>query len=188
MGLFDDFSRFLETRLEEFLRNNPHLELQALEEQLREQEEGTLRLMGDLQVQEKALQGKILATAQEIQRWHTRIEKAKVAGRFDLVTPAQEREADLLRQGNQLWGKMQGIQARAQQAKTLLAQIQARRQEVRATAATARAQATPASPFWSSSPNSPSSATDPLEQTFRRWETEEELDRLKRDLRNRSSS
>jgi len=37
VGLFDDFSRFLESRLEEFLRNNPHLEL-ALLEQLREQE------------------------------------------------------------------------------------------------------------------------------------------------------
>ena len=35
MGLFDDLSRFLENRLEEFLRNNPHLELEALLEQLR---------------------------------------------------------------------------------------------------------------------------------------------------------
>ena len=30
MGVFDDVSRFLEDRLEEFLKNNPHLELQAL--------------------------------------------------------------------------------------------------------------------------------------------------------------
>ncbi|MFN7348495.1 MAG: TIGR04376 family protein, partial [Dolichospermum sp.] len=28
MSLFDDLSRFLESRLEEFLRNNPHLELE----------------------------------------------------------------------------------------------------------------------------------------------------------------
>ncbi|HEY9748351.1 MAG TPA: TIGR04376 family protein, partial [Allocoleopsis sp.] len=70
MGLFEDFSRFLETRLEEFLRNNPHLELQALEEQLREQEEEALRLMADLRLKEKQAQDNILATAQEIQRWH----------------------------------------------------------------------------------------------------------------------
>ncbi|EDZ92986.1 hypothetical protein AmaxDRAFT_4297 [Limnospira maxima CS-328] len=30
MGLFEDFSRFLETRLEEFLRDHPDLELQPL--------------------------------------------------------------------------------------------------------------------------------------------------------------
>ena len=39
MGLFEDFSKLLETKLEEFLRSNPHLELQAIEEQLKEQEE-----------------------------------------------------------------------------------------------------------------------------------------------------
>ncbi|MGL4503833.1 MAG: TIGR04376 family protein, partial [Planktothrix sp.] len=47
MGLFEDFSRFFETRLDEFLKDNPHLELQALEEQLREQEEDTLRLIAE---------------------------------------------------------------------------------------------------------------------------------------------
>ena len=47
MSLFDDFSRFLETRLEEFLRNNPHLELQALLEQLREQEQDALKLIAE---------------------------------------------------------------------------------------------------------------------------------------------
>lgn len=77
MGLFDDFNRFLETRLEEFLRNNPHLELQALEEQLREQEEDALRLIADLNLQEQKLQDEILSTAQEVQRWHIRIERQK---------------------------------------------------------------------------------------------------------------
>ncbi|MFW6316406.1 MAG: TIGR04376 family protein, partial [Cyanobacteriota bacterium] len=38
MSLLDDLTKFLETRLDEFLKNNPHLELQALEEQLREEE------------------------------------------------------------------------------------------------------------------------------------------------------
>ena len=56
MGLFDDFSQFLENRLEEFLQNNPHLELQALEEQLHQQEEDTLRLIIQLQRQEKKLE------------------------------------------------------------------------------------------------------------------------------------
>jgi hypothetical protein len=48
MGLFEELSRFLESRLDEFLKANPHLELMALEEQLRGQEEDAISLLGDL--------------------------------------------------------------------------------------------------------------------------------------------
>ncbi len=54
MGLFEDLSRFLEDRLDEFLRENPHLELQALEDKLRDQEEEALRLLADLRLRENA--------------------------------------------------------------------------------------------------------------------------------------
>ena len=134
MGLFDDFSQFLENRLEEFLQNNPHLELQALEEQLRQQEEDTLRLIIQLQRQEKKLEQDILSTAQEVKRWHNRIEKAQTANRLDLVQAAQEREASFLRQGNQQWGQMQGCKKRIEQAKGLYHQIKQRCKEVRAKA------------------------------------------------------
>lgn len=189
MGLFDDFSRFLETRLEEFLRNNPHLELQAIEEQLREQEEDTLKLVTDLQRQQKKLEDEILATAQEIQRWHIRIEKAKAAGRLDLAQPAQEREAALLRQGNQLWGQMQGLKQRINQAKELGQQIQVRRQEVRSKAAEAeaaraksKAQPQVETVGWSQSPRNISSGADPLEDKFKRWEMDDELNQLRRNI------
>ena len=185
MGLFD----FLETRLEEFLRNNPHLELQALEEQLRQQEEDTLRLIIDLQAQQKRSQDEILATAQEIQRWHSRIDKAKAAGRLDLAQAAQEREAALLRQGNQLWGKMQGLKERIGQAKELQKKVQARRQEVhtKATQAEAARSSTQTPNSWETGWNqnrhySPSSGADLLEDQFSRWEMDDELDQLKRNL------
>ena len=67
MGLFDDINQFLEERLDEFLRDNPHLELQALEEQLREQEQDTTKLIARLQLEEKSLQNQILAIANDIQ-------------------------------------------------------------------------------------------------------------------------
>jgi uncharacterized protein (TIGR04376 family) len=191
MGLFDDFSRFLETRLEEFLRDNPHLELQALEEQLREQEDDTLRLIADLQRQEQRLQDEILAIAQDIQRWHERAAKAKTANRLDLAQAAEEREAALLRQGNQRWGQMQGVKERIEQSKELYKQVKQRRQEVKVKAqeveaARARSQ-TQSSwdiPAWNQTANYNSfgSAGDPLEQQFKRWEAEEELDELKRQM------
>lgn len=189
MGLFDDLSRFLENRLEEFLRSNPHLELEALLEQLREQEEDTLKLIADLQLQEKRSQDEILSTAQEIQRWHIRVQKAKNAGREDLAAKAQEREAALLRQGNQQWGQMQGVKERVTQAQDLLKKVQQRRQEVQAKAAeaqSARAQAQAQqrveSAGWSNQSRGYSSGNDPLEETFRRWETEAELEEMKRKM------
>ncbi|MEO0408391.1 MAG: TIGR04376 family protein [Cyanobacteria bacterium P01_A01_bin.135] len=193
MGLFDDFSRFLETRLEEFLRNHPHLELQALDEQLREQEAETLRLITEFRAREKQLQQEILSTAQEVQRWHARVEKAKAAGRTDLATAAEAREASLLRQGNQLWGQMKGIQARIEQSKDLAQRTQKRRQELQeklkqaAAARTTAAQTAAQTAGWSepasySFGNTASSQFDPLEQSFQDWETEEDLERLKRNM------
>lgn len=193
MGLFDDLSRFLETRLEEFLQSHPHLELQALEEQLREQEQDTQRLILDLQRQEKQLQDEILAIAQDIQVWHKRVTKAKQANRPDLLKAAQEREASLLSLGNQRWGQMEGVKKRTVQAKELLRQVQVRRQEVQVKAAEARkAQATQTNSDWETnawnqartSSYQPYIGTkaDPLDQKFRDWETEQELEEMKRNL------
>ncbi len=187
VGLFDDLSQFLENRLEEFLRNNPHLELEALLEQLRKQEEDTLKLIADLQLQEKRSQDDILATAQEIQKWHTRIAKAKAAGRVDLLGAAQQREAALLRQGNQLWGHMQGIKERITQAKDLLRKVQQRRQEVQTKASQAQAQRSATqsqqrfeTTGWWNSSNNNFSGYDELEDKFRNWEIEDELEQMKR--------
>ena len=192
MGLFDDLSKFLESRLEEFLRNNPHLELDALLEQLREQEEDTLKLIADLQLEEKRKQDEILSTAQEIQRWHIRVQKAKNGGREDLAAKAEEREAALLRQGNQLWGQMQGVKERITQAKELLQKVRQRRQEVQAKSAQAQAERAKSQAqqrietdagWWNASSTYPSSNKyDDLEEKFIRWETEAELDEMKRNM------
>lgn len=188
MGLFEDLSRFLESRLDEFLKANPHLELMALEEQLRGQEEDAINLLGDLKRREKQLEDSILSTAQDIQRWHERIRKAQAANRQDLVTPAQEREAALLREGNHLWGQMQGIKEQIQQTRELQRQIHAKRRELKtkiAAAEAARATATNYSQTtgWQQSPYTRfSQSVDPLEETFQRWETEEELETLKRQM------
>lgn len=190
MGLFDDLGRFLETRIDEFLKNNPHLELQALEEKLYEQEQETRRLLADLRLREKQVESEILTTAQDIQRWHERIEKAKAAGRKDLWEPAEAHEASLLREGNQKWGQMQVLKERIQQTEELQRKIQIRRQEVQRelqqVRATQAAQASQqASQYWAVdgwNQSSASKATDPLEQKFQQWETQEELEEMKRKM------
>lgn len=193
MGLFEDLSRFLESRLDEFLKANPHLELMALEEQLRGQEEDTINLLGDLKRREKQLEDSVLSTAQEIQRWHVRIDKAKAAHRQDLVTPAEEREAALLRQGNHLWGQMRGIKEQIEKARQLQRQVHERRRElktkiaaaeaVRSASRTSSKDSSGQTTGWSQIPyRQVSSPIDPLEETFQRWETEEELEELKRQM------
>ena len=178
MSIFDDFSRFLETRLEEFLKNNPHLELQALLEQLREQEEEALKLIVEKEGQKKHLEAEILSLAEDIQAWHKRVAKAK---------RAQEREATLLRQGNQLWGQMEAAKQQLANGKTLLTQIRKRKEELQAKAR--QAQATQAktnddTKGWNETINynTYNKATDPLEAEFKKWELDDELDQLKRNM------
>lgn len=192
MGLFEDLSRFLENRLDEFLKANPHLELMALEEQLRGQEEDTINLLGDLKRRQQQLEDSILATAQEIQRWHERIKKAQAANREDLAQSAQAREAALLREGNHFWGQMQGIKEQIEKTRQLQRQIHDRRSELKVKIAAAeanRAAATAAkrsdeqTAGWQQSPyQSFKQPIDPLEETFQRWETEAELEELKRQM------
>ncbi len=192
MGLFDDVSQFLESRMDEFLKNNPHLELQALDEKLREQEVETMRLIGDLKARQTNVEQQIITTAAEIKRWHGRIEKAKAAGRKDLVEPAQAYEAQLLRQGNQHWGQMEVLRDRINQTQTVQQKIQQQRQELKAKIATAKAAQTQAqtktaaqSPWngaWSTAAASPK-AMDPLESRFAQWEADQELQQMKRNMK-----
>jgi uncharacterized protein (TIGR04376 family) len=207
MGLFDDVSQFLEKRMDEFLKNNPHLELQALDEKLREQEVETMRLIADLKTRQTQIEQSIITTAQEIKRWHGRIAKAQAAGRKDLVEPAQAHEAMLLRQGNQHWGHMEILRDRLLQTQTVQKKIHQQRQELKvkieqakaaraAAAATAanqsfnqtanKASSQPSSASWSttwSSTSTPPRSLDPLEAEFAKWEADEEIQRMKRNMK-----
>ena len=188
MGLLEDMSRFLEIRLEEFIRNNPQIELQILEDKLRQQQQEIAKLIVNSKQEEKVLQDRILEIAEEIRIWHDRTVKAESFNRPDLANPAKEREAALLRQGNQVWAQMELIKKRAIDSQTLQVQIQERLKEVQVkiaeAAKTAKAKPTAsASLDWDSLYTPPfRDPNDKLEETFRRWEMDEELDRLKRNM------
>jgi uncharacterized protein (TIGR04376 family) len=189
MTLLEDMKRFLESQIDDFLSKNPHLELQVIEDQLAQQETDTLQLIGELRVQEKQVEQEILNTAQDIKNWYDRVQKATAANRTDLATAAQERVNALLPQGNQLWGKMQGLKERKAKAQELLQTIKSRRTEVKAKSAAAQAVRTQATTATSNSSwgsvnsyTSDSNFADPLDAQFRRWEADEELEHLKRNL------
>jgi uncharacterized protein (TIGR04376 family) len=185
VSVFDDMTRFLEARLDEFLKAHPTLELQGLEDQLREQEDITQRSLQQLVNEEKAAEKAILDTAEEVKRWHERISKAEQAKRPDLVTAAKEREAALLRQGNQQWAQMELLKRNVQQTQVLLQQIGQRRQELQEKLKEQRSAPPKQTPeAWKTATNQWSSnSDDPLEEKFKRWELEEELESLKRQMR-----
>ena len=189
MGLLEDMKRFLESQIDDFLSKNPHLELQVIEDQLAQQETDTVQLIVDLRSQESQIEQEILNTAQDIKNWYDRVQKATVAGRVDLAQGAQDRVDALLPQGNQLWGKMQGLKERTVQAQELLQTIKNRRIEVKAKTAAAQAARTQAETAsntnsWGSVNNYTKlgNSADPLDAKFRQWEADEELQSLKRNL------
>jgi uncharacterized protein (TIGR04376 family) len=193
MGAFEDMSRFLEERLDEFLKAHPNLELQVLEDRLREQEQDAQKTLHQLAAQEHQAQQNILKTAQEVQLWHGRIAKAEQANRPDLAEAAKEREAAFLRQGNQQWAQMSLAQQRIEQVKTLTEQIRNRRQDlnakIRQQAQNKPPQSSPTPQAWQQTVTSQQSLfedLDPLEAKFKTLEMEEELESLKRKLDKRN--
>ncbi|MFN3926743.1 MAG: TIGR04376 family protein [Pseudanabaenaceae cyanobacterium] len=180
MSIIDDIKKFLETRLEEFIRSNPQLELQLLDDQLQQQEQESLRLISEYTAQEKKLQEEILKIADEITKWHDRAQKAAQAGKTDLAQGAKAREADLLRQGNQVWAQMNLAKQNLQQAQTLYHQIKVRRQEVQAKIASDRKPKESFSSTWQNWQTS--SGYDELEAKFRQWEMDMEIEQMKRKM------
>lgn len=178
MGLFDDLSRFMESRLDEFLKAHPELELQALDDKLNQQEADARQLLERSRAEEKRIQSQILTLAQEIKTWHLRVEKATQANRPDLAERARQREAALLNQGNQRWGKMEGLKEQIKQAEALLVRIQQRRQEVKDKLQILKAQkqaTSQAESFW----GKPVDPFDELEKEFQKLEVDQELNRMK---------
>ncbi len=188
MGLFEDFSNFLESRLEEFLASNPQLELQSLTQELKEQHQDTTKTINRLQLEEQRVEGEILQTAKDVQTWHRRIDKAKTAGRLDLAEEAEARVNNLLSQGNLLWQQMQQIKQNLSKSKELLISIEDKQKEVALKIAQLQASQTSTN---SSSYSQTGSQTysqssnyeyDPLEDKFQQWELQQELDEMKRNL------
>ena len=193
MSIFNNINQFVEKQLEDFLRKHPHLELSALEEQLREQERDTKNLITEFKFKEKKLQQEILAIAEKIKTWHNRVDMAKAAGKPDLAEAAKEREAALLRQGNQVWGKMEGIKKRIPQAEELLQQIQQKLQVIKAKSTEVKSANSNQEQYsdrytkgWHQGVNNNysnyNSDIDPLEAKFQQLEVDEELDKIKKNL------
>ncbi|MEM1367023.1 MAG: TIGR04376 family protein [Cyanobacteria bacterium P01_H01_bin.15] len=170
MGFFEELEDFLSARLDDYLAKNPELAQQVLAEQIQEHLTDTNTQIQGLQTEQTRLETEILQLAEDIKRWHQRVELARQAGEHDLAGRAQEREEQLLRNGSQLWGQMTGVKTRLAQSEMLREQLQAKLQELSQSVSRPEPSATSPPPL------------DDLDETFEQWEMNQELERLKRNL------
>ncbi|AUC62094.1 TIGR04376 family protein [Cyanobacterium sp. HL-69] len=180
MGIFEDFSNFLESRLEEFLNSNPKLKLEVLSEELIAQEKETIKLILKLKAELQKLEQEITQLGKDIQKWHPRIEKARQSGRYDLAQQAEMREISLLQQGKIAWEKMEDTKKKIAQSREILASIEDKQKEIQLKMKQAQSTYNTPKYYNSSSQYSTYNDTlDPLEEKFQQWEVDQELKDMK---------
>jgi uncharacterized protein (TIGR04376 family) len=167
MGVFEDLEKFLEARLEQFLQANPQLQVRILLEQVREEEVRAQQTLVLLRREEKDIYSKILDTAQAIKKWVERKQKALTNNRPDLAEAAQQRERELLTEGNNLWNRKNEVIDQIAQNEALLKKLSPRRQELEAK-------------LEAEQPVRPKRSPDDLEAQFQAWEIDQALQDLKK--------
>jgi hercynine metabolism protein len=149
----------LEQQLEAFLRANPAQEALLQEQERLERKQRQKQLL----LQAEALRSELLQIAAEVRQWRDRSDRARNAGAADLATKADRQVAQLMERGRLRWQALEQLG-----------------QEVQNNTAAAAAQPTAAA---NTSPAS--SANQPLDQAWARFELEQELEALRRQQRSR---
>ena len=144
----------LEQQLEAFLRANPAQEALLQEQERLERKQRQKQLL----LQAEALRSELLQIAAEVRQWRDRSDRARNAGATDLATKADRQVAQLMERGRLRWQALEQLG-----------------QEVQNNTAAAAAQPTTAA---NTSPGS--SANEPLDQAWARFELEQELEALRR--------
>lgn len=177
----DQLEARLEQQLEGFLRDNPQqrilLEQQAARDRQRRLGEERLELQRQAEAQRRAL----LALAEEIRLWQQRVSRARQAGAADLAERAERHRAALMDQGRALWQALGELGVR-------FAAVEA---ELAALAANPAAAGSPAGSGTAgqasqgqaaSGTRGHASPADSLEADWQRFETQQELQELRRRL------
>jgi len=148
----------LEQQLEAFLRANPAQEALLQEQERlerRQQQRQTLQ-------QAEALRGELLRTAAEIPQWRDRAQRARGAGASDLSDRADQQVLQLMERGRQRWQTLE--------------QLGRQVRDTTPAAGAARSDATHDAPQSSAA----AAGSEPLDQAWARFETEQELEALRR--------
>ena len=145
----------LEQQLEAFLRANPAQEALLQEQERLERRQQQREALAKAEV----LRSELLHLASEIQQWRDRAQRARNAGAMELADRADQQVLQLMERGRQRWQSLEQLGRQVRDTPPPAAP--------RATTTTGTAQSTTA-------------ATEPLDQAWARFETEQELEALRR--------
>jgi len=191
MSIFENFTNFLESKLDEFLQSNPELNLTIIAQEIKQEKEDTIRLINKLESKRKQLELDILKLVQDIKIWCERIEKAEKANRNDLAKEAEERKNTLLSQGNFAWQEMEKVKNQIVENNNKLINLENKEREINL-----KVKELEKAKQWTQSHSNDSNynsyrsynnsgfnnSNDDLEKKFRDWEVSVELEELKKKM------
>lgn len=165
----------LEQKLEAFLRANPQQEALLAEQEQRERQQ---RLLGQrLQLRQEAEQQRqgLLRLAAEIRQWRQRVERARAAGAVELAGRAEAHIATLMEQGRSRWQSLGELGERFEAVERDLTDLTSR-----PVGGAARG----AAPGGEGAAADTSPPLEDLERAWSSFETQQELEELRRRSRS----
>ncbi len=158
----------LEQQLEAFLRANPAQEALLQQQERLEQRQQRRQALA----QAEALRSELLHLASEIQQWRDRGQRARSAGASDLADRAEQQVLQLMERGRQRWQSLEQLGRQVRDTPTAAS--------TRAAATTGTAQSTTQSNAAPNATTTRAAGREPLDQAWARFETEQELEALRR--------
>lgn len=191
MSIFENFTNFLESKLDEFLQSNPELNLKIIAQEIKQEKEDTIGLISKLESRRKQLELDILKLVQDIKIWCERIEKAEKANRNDLAKEAEERKNTLLSQGNFAWQEMEKVKNQIVENNNKLINLENKEREINLKVkelekakqwTQSNSNTSNYNSYGSYSNSGFNNSNDDLEKKFRDWEVSVELEELKKKM------
>ncbi|QEY32481.1 hypothetical protein EVJ50_09890 [Synechococcus sp. RSCCF101] len=174
---FQDLEQKLDEQLEAFLRSNPD-QRQRLEQQERQERSQWLhRRQKQLTASAGQQRQELMELAEEISRWRERVERARAAGAEDLAERAADHLMRLMAQGREHWQALASLGEEITRLGTELSELEAETRDH-----------PPGQTVGSRSGSTGSSEAgtdraDSLKDAWERFESEQELERLRRRAR-----
>jgi len=154
----------LNQQLESFLRANPQQEALLAEQAQRDRQQGLLNERLKLRQEAELQRQGLLRLAGEIRQWQERTERAKGAGAQELASKAEAHVATLMEQGRSRWQTLAELGERFAAVERELADLTA----------------APTPPAPSRPGESVADGMAELEQAWKRFESQQELEALRR--------
>jgi hercynine metabolism protein len=165
----DQLEARLDATLEGFLKANPQQEALLSQQEARERQQRLRRDRLTLKTEAELQRQGLLRLAEDIRSWQARVERAKAAGALDLAGRAEAHVATLMAQGRARWQTLAELGER-------FAAVERDLQELAVDPVAARDRST----NQQAQADSTRSETGTLEADWAAFETQQELEELRR--------